>query len=190
MNFPLDVTYYLKRYDNFFDEKFCTTTVEKLKNIEWQSHEYYTQNQNYFSYEDDLKISYNTFKEQDTITTAIKSIIEKYIFVDMPLEFSWFKHYNGYANVRFNKYNVNTQMRPHCDHIHDLFDGDRKGIPVLSVVGSLNNDYSGGDFIMWGNQKINIPAGSIIVFPSNFMFPHCVTKVTAGTRYSFVSWVW
>ena len=81
-------------------------------------------------------------------------------------------------------------MRPHCDHIHDLFDGNTKGIPILSIVGSLNNDYNGGDFIMWGNQKIEIPAGSIIVFPSNFMYPHCVTQVTEGTRYSFVSWVY
>jgi predicted 2-oxoglutarate/Fe(II)-dependent dioxygenase YbiX len=190
MNFPLDVSYYLKRYDNFFDEKFCSTVVDKLKILEWKSHEYFTKDQEYITYDDDLKISYENFEEKNIISAALTSVIQKYIFVDMPPSFSWFKNYNGYSNIRFNKYDVGTQMRPHCDHIHDLFDGERKGVPILSIVGSLNNDYAGGDFIMWGNQKIEIPAGSIIVFPSNFMFPHCVTNVTAGTRYSFVSWVW
>jgi predicted 2-oxoglutarate/Fe(II)-dependent dioxygenase YbiX len=81
-------------------------------------------------------------------------------------------------------------MKPHCDHIHSLFDGEQKGIPMLSVVASLNDDYEGGDFIMWEDQKLELPAGSIIVFPSNFMFPHSVNTVTSGIRYSFVSWVW
>ena len=190
MNFPLDVTYYLKRYDNFFDNEFCTTTVNKLKELEWKPHEYYTENQTYITHDDDLKISYENFKEKEIINESIKFILQKYILVDIPPSFTWFKNYNAYSDVRFNRYDANSQMRPHCDHIHDLFDGERKGVPILSIVGSLNNDYDGGDFIMWGNQKIDIPAGSVIVFPSNFMFPHCVTKVTAGTRYSFVSWVW
>ena len=189
MNFPLDVTYYLKRYDTFFDDAFCNTVVASLEKTTWDKHKYYTSSQEYITYEDDLKISYNDIREKEIITTAIKTVIEKYIFYDMPQAFTWFKNYNGYSNIRFNRYDQNTSMRPHCDHIHDLFDGERKGVPILSIVGALNNNYEGGDFVMWGEQKIEIPAGSIIVFPSNFMFPHCVTPVTAGTRYSFVSWV-
>lgn len=189
MTFPLQLPDYLKRYDNFFDEEFCLTVVEKLKKTNWQSHEYYTQDKSYFSYEDDLKISYDDFKEKEIINTVIKSVIDKYIFSDLHPGFTWFRHYNGYSSVRFNKYDTDTQMRPHCDHIHDLFDGERKGVPILTLLGSLNNDYEGGDLIMWGDQKIELPAGSIIVFPSNFMYPHCITKITQGTRYSFVSWV-
>jgi hypothetical protein len=190
MIFPLHLPDYVKIYDNFFDDEFCSTTVDKLKNINWKTHEYFTPDHTYVNYEDDLKISYEVFKEKEIITNSVKLIIEKYIFFDMPQEFSWFKSYQGYSDIRFNRYDKNTQMRPHCDHIHDLFDGERKGIPILSIVGSLNDDYTGGDFIMWGNQKIDIPAGTIIVFPSNFMYPHCVTPITNGTRYSFVSWVW
>lgn len=190
MSFPLHLSDYVKRYDNFFDDTFCQTVVEKLETIKWKSHEYYTHDKTYITYQDDLEISYDTFKEKEIITRSIKDIVDKYIFVDLPPEFSWFKKYTGYSNIRFNKYNVHTQMRPHCDHIHDLFDGNVKGIPILSIVGSFNNDYKGGDFIMWGDQKIEIPAGSVIVFPSNFMYPHCVTPVIERTRYSFVSWVY
>ena len=81
-------------------------------------------------------------------------------------------------------------MKKHCDHIHSVFDGKIKGVPILSVVGVLNNNYEGGDFIMFEDTKINLPAGSILIFPSNFMYPHEVSSITKGTRYSFVSWVY
>jgi len=31
--------------------------------------------------------------------------------------------------------------------------------------------------------------GSVIIFPSNFMFPHYVKKVTKGERYSIITWL-
>lgn len=103
---------------------------------------------------------------------------------------SWFSSWNGYSQVRFNRYGVDTRMKEHCDHIHSMFDGQRKGIPVLSILGSLNDDYKGGDLIFWQNKKIKLKAGSIMIFPSNFMYPHKVVEVTKGTRYSYVSWAW
>jgi predicted 2-oxoglutarate/Fe(II)-dependent dioxygenase YbiX len=30
--------------------------------------------------------------------------------------------------------------------------------------------------------------GSLIIWPSNFLYPHCVKPVTKGTRYSIVAW--
>jgi predicted 2-oxoglutarate/Fe(II)-dependent dioxygenase YbiX len=54
----------------------------------------------------------------------------------------------------------------------------------------MNEDYEGGDFIMWETEKIELPQGSIMIFPSNFMYPHKVTPVTSGTRYSYVSWTY
>ena len=81
-------------------------------------------------------------------------------------------------------------MKEHCDHIHTIFDGKRRGIPVLSIVGALNEDYEGGEFIMWETEKIELPQGSIMIFPSNFMYPHKVMPVTKGTRYSYVSWTY
>jgi predicted 2-oxoglutarate/Fe(II)-dependent dioxygenase YbiX len=81
-------------------------------------------------------------------------------------------------------------MEQHCDHIYDLFDGDRKGIPVLSVVGALNDNYKGGEFVMFEDTHIPLPAGSVMVFPSVFLYPHRVEPITEGIRYSLVSWAW
>lgn len=81
-------------------------------------------------------------------------------------------------------------MSEHCDHIYTMFDGERRGIPVLSVLGILNNNYSDGELVFWEDTVINTQAGDILIWPSNFMYPHKVNPVTNGMRYSFVSWAW
>ena len=70
-----------------------------------------------------------------------------------------------------------------------MFDGERKGIPILSVLGVLNDDYEGGEFYLV-DEKTNLSKGDIIIFPSNFMYPHKVEPVTKGIRYSYISWIW
>ena len=97
---------------------------------------------------------------------------------------SFIKHV---SQVRFNRYPVGTKMREHYDHIQSLFDGKLKGIPILSIVGLLNDNYEGGQFIIRGNE-VKLTRGDILLFPSNFMYPHEVKDVTKGVRYSFVSW--
>jgi len=64
----------------------------------------------------------------------------------------------------------------------------------LSVIMNLNDDYQGGDLI-FTNQKneeakrFKLGKGSIIFFPSNFMYPHMIEPVMKGIRYSIVSWL-
>ena len=81
-------------------------------------------------------------------------------------------------------------MHEHCDHIHSLFDGNRKGIPTLSILGLLNDNFEGGEFVMFGDTTIEFKKGDLLLFPSNFLFPHRVDPVKKGTRYSFISWSW
>ena len=79
-------------------------------------------------------------------------------------------------------------MSRHSDHIVSLFTGEQRGIPVLSIVGVLNDDYQGGEFIMFDDYEIKFKAGDVIIFPSIFLYPHKVKPVKKGIRYSFVSW--
>ena len=81
-------------------------------------------------------------------------------------------------------------MQNHCDHIQSMFDGERRGIPILSIVGILNDDYEGGELIMFGDKKIDTKKGDLWIFPSNFLYPHEITPVIKGVRYSYVSWAW
>ena len=101
----------------------------------------------------------------------------------------WYDYYRGFTDPKFIKYKQTNDMTEHCDHVRHVFDGERKGIPILSVLGVLNNDYEGGEFVLI-DEKIDLSKGDIIIFPSNFMYPHKVEPVTKGTRYSYISWIW
>jgi predicted 2-oxoglutarate/Fe(II)-dependent dioxygenase YbiX len=103
---------------------------------------------------------------------------------------TWYSSWQGYTEVRFNRYREDTNMKLHCDHIHSMFDGQRKGVPTLTVLGGLNNGYEGGDLVFWQDTPITLKSGEIMIFPSNFLYPHRVDMVTKGTRYSYVSWTW
>ena len=92
-----------------------------------------------------------------------------------------------FSPIRFNKYPIGTMMREHYDHIHSIFDGKMKGVPIISIVGQLNEDYEGAEFYCRG-RKIELKTGDILLFPSNFMYPHEVRETKKGVRYSFVSW--
>ena len=93
------------------------------------------------------------------------------------------------SEIRFNKYNPGTEMNPHIDHIRHL-DSKQPGlVPILSMVGLLNDDFIGGEFLLCGNE-IGLKKNSLLVWPSNFMYPREVTECTKGTRYSFVSWAY
>jgi len=60
---------------------------------------------------------------------------------------------------------------------------------TMSMIYLLNDDYEGGEIAFFqGQYTIKPKAGSCVVFPSNFMYPHEIKEVLDGTRYSIVSW--
>ena len=180
---------YLKVYDNFLTKEECSNLVEELKSTNWSMHTFYNNVSNQsISHDKELDVSYHSSELAKKTQDKIWHIINDYISIQINSE--WFSSWAGYSQIRFNKYDVNTEMKLHCDHIHSMFDGQRKGIPVLSILGALNDDYEGGELVFWESDVIELKAGSIMVFPSNFLYPHKVKEVTKGTRYSYVSWVW
>lgn len=188
----MNVKDYVKIYDNVLDKKMCKTVTRKLKKADWQLHTFYeTHSDKFVSYDKELSISYATeLEETQEINRKIWLTIEQYVVKDHAHMKEWFAGWNGYTQVRYNRYDFDTRMKLHCDHIHTIFDGTRRGIPTLSILGALNEDYEGGELVFWESEAIKLKAGSIMIFPSNFMYPHRVDEVTKGTRYSFVSWAW
>lgn len=80
----------------------------------------------------------------------------------------------------------------HYDWHQDIGPGTAS-LRKISITVQLSdaNDYEGGDLEMWqGGESLQIAprgAGVTFIFPSYMM--HRVTKVTRGTRRSFVLWV-
>lgn len=79
------------------------------------------------------------------------------------------------------KYEKAGHLPEHSDH----------GISsrTLSVVMYLNDDYEGGE-ISFTSVGITIKpeAGSMIFFPSNFVFSHEVFEMKSGIRYALPNW--
>jgi len=183
-----NLEYYVRRY-KMLDNDFCNETINQLTNVNFKQHTFYnhtTGQINTRSGEQELLWSIDPIANQKTIMKKMYDHILAYIKEDTG--FSWFDGFKDFSYPRWNKYSKSLKMAEHCDHITTLFGGE--GIPILSCLGVLNDDYEGGEFIMFENEKIEMNQGDLIIFPSNFLYPHRVEPVTRGTRYSYISWVW
>ena len=184
---------YVKHYKSFLKDDLCEKTIielNKLDNSIWKEHLFYDYSKNEeLKKSGDKELSIANSEKISTKEIIMKELwnaIDDYV---KNLGFGWFAGWSGYTSIRFNKYEKNKKMAEHCDHIQSIFDGNIKGIPILSVLGILNNDYEGGEFIMFKNKKINLLKGDLLIFPSVFLYPHKVEPIKKGTRYSFISWV-
>jgi hypothetical protein len=183
---------YILHLDNWIPQNIIDTSIKELfKNKTWKKHTF----TNPKTLESKSK---NGNKELDVCygdkLTYIKELhqltwkaLERYIVIEKKGE-KHFDGWKGFSQIRFNRYNKNQIMSKHCDHIHSLFTGERRGIPVLSIVCVLNDNYEGGEFIMFDDYEIKFKPGDLIIFPSIFLYPHLIKPVKKGTRYSFVSW--
>ena len=83
------------------------------------------------------------------LTKALEDYQIKYSWPGEKTRPSWL---SKFSPIRFNKYEIGTTMRIHYDNIHDIFDGKMKGIPIVSIVGNLNEDYEGAEFMLRGKE--------------------------------------
>ena len=164
----------------------CRFVIDSIKNKSWSSHSWSRNGKDSFSC---------PTKELDVLeaTPSLEDILNPLISLS-------FKYYNDFIGsekvsqvtcfspIRFNRYQKGQTMRIHCDHIKSLFDGEVKGIPVLSIIINFNDDYIGGDLIFWDDYKVDLGEGDVVVFPSLFLFPHRIEEVTENIRYSGVAW--
>jgi len=87
------------------------------------------------------------------------------------------------------KYGMGGKYEVHIDH-----HGNLQLSRTLSVIMNLNDEYEGGDLIFTDQKekeikRIKLGKGSIVFFPSNFMYPHSIQPITKGKRYSIVAWL-
>ena len=85
------------------------------------------------------------------------------------------------------KYNSGGKYEIHTDHFSNY-------PRHLSVIMNLNEEYKGGDLIFTDQRekeikRFQLKKGTVVFFPSNFMYPHGITPIVKGTRYSIVAWL-
>lgn len=174
---------YVRVYDKFFERRECLKLVRNLKN--WEPH-VYMRSDGVPVQHGNLSVSWYQPPEAKLFQMGVWHALDQYV---KEIDSKDFTGWNDYCPIRFNRYDPGGDMGTHIDHIHSLFDGEKKGIPILSIVGLLNDDFQGGEFELCG-EEMSLTAGSVLIFPSVFLYPHQVKKVLRGTRYSWVSWAW
>lgn len=86
------------------------------------------------------------------------------------------------------KYEKNGKYEIHTDHAYQT-------PRTLTCIINLSENYEGGDFIFYKQnskeemKRVKCEKGTMIFFPSNFLYPHKIEPITEGTRYSIVSWL-
>jgi len=84
------------------------------------------------------------------------------------------------------KYTTADYFGSHIDNYYSIKENiDRKITMVVQL--SDETTYSGGDLSLLG-KIANRKKGSITAFPS--FFPHQVTKLDTGERWSLIAWLW
>jgi hypothetical protein len=103
------------------------------------------------------------------------------------------RHDDGYQLLCYTE---GCFFKQHTDHLYFpeiVQDGyvllDHTPPRQISFSIQLNDDYEGGDLTFFNDAyKVPKKKGLITVFPSYNLFPHQVTEVTKGRRYSIVTW--
>ena len=88
----------------------------------------------------------------------------------------------GYEMLRYEK---GQHFKEHIDTIV----GRHEGFRQLTALVYLNEDYTGGQ-TTFRRQGVTIKpeAGDILLFPSNFVYPHASPPVIEGAKYVIVTW--
>jgi len=174
----------------------CDAVVKDIETREWRPHFWYDNGTGgSFSEETmELDIQSTTPELQRTlgnfIIEAARKYNKNYSYQHPSCIEKTGQFMTQFCPIRFNRYAPGQIMRQHHDHIYSIFDGKLKGIPVLSFILNFNDDYEGADLFFWEDTVVPLGKGDIIMFPSNWLFPHGVTEATKGKRYSAVTWGW
>ena len=177
------------------DENNLKQNTRFLQKLNWDKHHWATYNRYRVESENKNELDSAWFQpndnqnEKDYMYSIFQSALRFYLSDMLKEGFNF--DINNLSNIKFNRYHENTNMDEHVDHIRSLFDGEAKGIPILSMVMALNDEteYEGGDFVFTGiDKRIRLKAGEVVIFPSVFPYKHTVEKVTKNTRYTAVVW--
>ena len=178
--------------ENHIPVELCEELIDECNRKEWKKHEWdnYATSTPTSESTKELDVMACTKEQQNKLTPhLVKALDEyqnKYSWPGEKTQPPWL---TKFSPIRFNKYEIGNLMRVHYDNIHSIFDGKRKGIPIISIVGNLNEDYEGAEFML-RDKEIKLKTGDILLFPSGIVYPHKVKEVKKGIRYSFVCWAY
>ena len=182
----MEIKKYIKIYDNFIDYKTLSVFIKYVNGLEFSD-------AGVSKFNKVNKNIRNTFSKTLCMTSNSLSNVHWHNYLAHKFSQSFLNYSRDYKNfsiekletVEILKYEQGGFYIEHTDHF--------SAAPrTLSGIFFLNNDYEGGELIFNLDDKdfvIEKKPNRFIIWPSNFLFPHRVTTVTKGIRYSVVTWI-
>lgn len=119
------------------------------------------------------KISYTFFNiTRKSTTNWIFDRISDYIVAELGLEIL-----KPFEVIHLHKYDVGNEFERHRDIYYPN--------QVLNIGVCLNDDYVGGDFILYGPKEI-LPKKTGTIYSFKNTREHEITKIESGNRYSLI----
>jgi len=195
---------YIVKFDNVIPVDLCETIIEELSKDGWARHKMYDdfgnavelkKHENFSRYgcQQHMYSYLNADREpcivaREIIMNMLDNTAEKWHQLPLVKALQANPPNQKISQPRFNRYEEGECMPKHTDFIISGI-----GLSYLSMLFALNDstEYEGGDFVICEDYVVNdFNTGDILVFPSWIAYPHLVTPVTKGTRYTAVSWIY
>jgi len=181
---------YIHVFNDAISSDFCDEIIEEYDDPEdwkpgtindYEVNDYRKCEVVYLSLDETLERNLKTRKKiDDKLYKIINHLLEQYLKEYDSLGYVQIKEDTGYMLLR---YKIGDYVKKHVDTSSEQH-------RTLSCSLILNDNYDGGDFVFFGGKhKVPPKAGSAVVFPSNFCFPHAVTPVTNGDRHAVITWI-
>lgn len=198
---------FIKIYENSVDNDLCDLILQEYgpDDPDWQEstiqqptgerehlHSFRKTNEIFISNSTILFKNFETRKYiDDELYKSFGKVVDNYVNTVSP--YFTISHDSGYALL---DYSVGCHFKQHVDLLTHPPDAVNGFVPLqsafprrISLSLLLNEDYEGGDLSFFNNTyKIPRQKGTIVLFPSNTLFPHQVAEVTSGHRYSIITW--
>ena len=195
---------YIIKFDNVIPKDLCEKIIEELDKDGWQRHKLYDdfgnaieskkhENISRYGCQQQMYSYLNADREpcvvaREIIMNMLDDTAEKWHQSPLIKALNTNPPNQKISQPRFNRYEEGECMPKHTDFIISGI-----GLSYLSMLFALNDStkYEGGDFVICEDYVVNdFNTGDILVFPSWIAYPHLVTPVTKGTRYTGISWIY
>lgn len=189
----MELTKLIRVYDHVFEEDFCKSLSEKVQSVDL----------NQIVYSKNPGDTYNCHAAiQSNLTTKFYDGIQNgdventNIFVFRQVERA-VRHYIHNCGYKFpfhpSKYTyeaITLSRYLNNDHdeygLHSASDCICSSSKTLMIIGLLSNVEEGGEICFPDlNLDVKLDMGSILIFPSNWMFPFKVNKPVSGVQHMF-----
>ena len=168
---------FIKVYDGVLSPEMCEILIN-LFNTNKQHH--VRVNNDYKPHFTEFNLSEHYGEYHNIMTRYVLDVVERYSNDCVPYSQFWPNQPTILEGMRIKRYNEDTGER--FDRHVDVANST-SAMRYLSLLFYLNDGFEGGGTHFLPDYNITPSAGSVLVFPPTWQYPHSGLEVISGTKY-------